>query len=150
MSEEEKNNIERLIKQNYIDNDDDIIGILKKTLNYINELEKENEELKEELEKVRKHEQEYENGDIFSAKQMHIIDEEQGKLLNRIKKLKRENEALEIIHETYKEVVDNGNFISKDKIKAKIKELEDKKEQYEEQPLIYHILKNQLEELLEE
>ena len=35
-------------------------------------------------------------------------------------KLKKENEALEIIHECYKEMVEENNLISKDKIREKI------------------------------
>lgn len=45
-------------------------------------------------------------------------------ILNLIEKQQKEIEALKIIHETYKEVVDKGDFISKDKIKEKIKELD--------------------------
>jgi hypothetical protein len=54
----------------------------------------------------------------------------------------------------YRTVIDKAqediNNEWKDKIRNKIKELENKKEQYSEQPLIYHILKSQLEELLGE
>lgn len=39
------------------------------------------------------------------------------------KKLKKENEALEIIHKSYKEMIEENDLISKDKIRAKIKEI---------------------------
>lgn len=61
------------------------------------ELQKENEDMREEL-------------------QMYV-DTPISKLKEENKKLKRENEALDIIHETYKEVIDNGDFFSKDEIK---------------------------------
>lgn len=67
-------------------------------------------------------------------------------IVNLIKKLQKENEELRvqgsIVYLDYK--------ILKDKIREKLERLENQKENYKEQPLIYMLLKNQYKELLEE
>lgn len=75
----------------------------------LNEYEKQQKEIKE-LEKHYKHEQEYINGEIFSAKQMHIIDEDyiskdkikeikEGIELNYFKANYTINEVIDILQE---------------------------------------------------
>lgn len=54
----------------------------------------------------------------------------------------------DFLNGSYKNLLDD--YIPKSKIKEKIEELEKRKDEYTEQPLIYHILKNQLKELLEQ
>lgn len=44
-------------------------------------------------------------------------------ILNLIEKQSKEIECLNVIHESYKEMVEENNYISKEKIKAKIEEL---------------------------
>ena len=56
-------------------------------------------------------------------------------LLNLIEKQQKEIEALKLIHETYKEVINKGEFITKDKIKNKIKEINETYEELEEDEL---------------
>ena len=51
-------------------------------------------------------------------------------LLDLAKQKDKEIECLNIIHESYKEMVKENNYISKDKIKAKIEELENQKRQW--------------------
>lgn len=73
-----------------------------------------------------------------------------------IKTQQKEIEALEIIHTTYKEMIEENNYISKDKIKEKIEhynnELEHIKngEEFENEKPMYYWGKVALEELLEE
>ena len=139
MNKEEKEAIEEVkkiinyIEDNYTCNcDREDKEYMEKVLNYIDKLQKENKKyidifnstekimngqertkdklLKENIELKK------ENEDMREELQMYV-DTPISKLKEENKKLKRENEALEIIHETYKEVVDNGNYISKDKIK---------------------------------
>ena len=67
----------------------------------------------------------YETENKTMKEVLNLIDKlqkENKELKDKNKKLKRENEALEILHEVYKEVIDNGDFISKDIIRNKIKE----------------------------
>lgn len=51
-------------------------------------------------------------------------------LLDIAKQKDKEIECLNIIHESYKEMVKENNYISKDKLKAKIEELENQKRQW--------------------
>lgn len=51
-----------------------------------------------------------------------------------------EIECLNIIHESYKDMVEENNFISKDKIKSKIEELE--KEQEDNRKSLYNAVNN--------
>ena len=78
------------------------------------------------------------------------------KLLNIIEKQQKEIEVLEIIHTTYKEMIEENNYISKDKIREKIEhynnELEHIKngEEFENEKPMYYWGKVALENLLEE
>ena len=79
------------------------------------EILKENRELKEQRKELN-----LENQALYESIKLEdseYLAKKYQRLKEENKKLKRENEALEIIHETYKEVVDNGNYISKDEIK---------------------------------
>jgi hypothetical protein len=69
------------------------------------------------------------------------------KLVNYIEKQRKEIEALEIIHNTYKEMIEENNYISKDKIREKISQL---KEIADEDNTDIYIKIDAYEELLEE
>ena len=69
------------------------------------------------------------------------------KLLNCYYKQQKEIECLNVIHESYKEMIEENNYISKDKIKEKLKKYSEKEEcTYKE--LIDFV--EEIKELLEE
>ena len=80
----------------------------------------------------------------------------------RIKELEEKVKELEYMYEnTKRELIARTNkyievleklkdSVPKDKIREKLERLENQKENYKEQPLIYMLLKNQYKELLEE
>ena len=55
----------------------------------------------------------------------------------KVKQLEKEIEALEIIHNTYKEMIEENNYISKDKIKERIDKYRKKIEKLHSQELWY-------------
>ena len=80
-------------------------------------------------------------------------------ILNLIEKLQKENKELKEKNDNnnvYKDLQEDltsllkKEFIPKDKIREKLERLENQKENYKEQPLIYMLLKNQLKSLIEE
>ena len=71
------------------------------------------------------------SGDIYTQDELNAI----GELLDLYYKQQKEIEALKLIHETYKEVINKGEFITKDKIKNKIKEINETYEELEEDEL---------------
>ena len=142
------NTLKRTIKNsNYCDSIG--IGQIEIVLNYIDKLQKENEDMREEL-------QMYVDTDVMILqKELKDSINARFELQRRIDKTQKENAELkeeikDLIEENHKHIDYIANMKKKheDKIRTKIKELENKKEQYSEQPLIYHILKSQLEELL--
>lgn len=75
-------------------------------------------------------------------------------IVNLIEKLKKENEEYKLLNANIEKanriIEGKEEYISKDKIREKLEILENQKENYKEQPLIYMLLKNQYKELLEE
>ena len=60
---------------------------------------------------------------LFNIKHSDGLEEAIETLLTAYEKQSKEIEALKLIHESYKEMIEENNYISKDKIKAKIQEL---------------------------
>ena len=78
-----------------------------------------------------------------------LFKDTKNKLEEIIEKQQKEIEALELIHETYKEVIEDieDRYISKDKIREKIEELNTMEIS---QDIYYDDIKEMFEELLEE
>ena len=78
-----------------------------------------------------------------------LFKDTKNKLEEIIEKQQKEIEALELIHETYKEVIEDieDRYISKDKIREKIEELNAMEIS---QDIYYDDIKEMFEELLEE
>lgn len=117
---------------------DDLANAITIILNLIEKQSKEIEELKKDkLELINKH-------------VVHLKDFE--KELREMRKVidtkNAEIECLNVIHESYKEMVEENNFISKDKIKAKIEYLL-KRYDSEEDFCSYDVVLSILQSLLE-
>ena len=88
---------------------------IKIVLNLIEKQSKEIEELKKDkLELINKN----------HVVHLKDVEKELREMRKAIDTKNAEIECLNVIHESYKEMVEENNFISKDKIKAKIEELE--------------------------
>ena len=112
MSEEERNKAYQFLQEldkngyKYTANGREIY-IVENVFNKIDQLQKEIEELK----KHKEHEEEYINGEVFSAKQMHYIDEhyiDKDKIRDKIKELEEDREKVRNIYEPSD---DDGEFI---------------------------------------
>ena len=98
-------------------------GYIKAVLNACKEAKNLIEKQSKEIEELKKDKLELINKNHV----VHLKDVE--KELREMKKVidtkNAEIECLNVIHESYKEMVEENNFISKDKIKAKIEELDE-------------------------
>ena len=130
--EEQQNKIASLQKEIKLMQSCDLAKVIKKQQKEIEELKKER--------------------DIYYYEWKHL----EANMITKIKDLEEKNaslqkeiEALELIHETYKEVIEDieDRYISKDKIREKIKELE---AMSISQDIYYDDIKEMFEELLEE
>ena len=89
---------------------------MEKITNLIEKQSKEIEELKKDkLELINKN----------HVVHLKDVEKELRKMREVIDTKNAEIECLNVIHESYKEMVEENNFISKDKIKAKIEEVKD-------------------------
>ena len=68
----------------------------------------------------------------------------------KVKQLEKEIEALEIIHNTYKEMIEENNYISKDKIRKKMREIMGYTISSSEERHCQNYAYDRLKELLEE
>ena len=129
MNEEERiiRSIKYIINQNYVDTEDDIIGILIKALNLIKKQSKEIEELKDFITKLQATKDRLDSYDKENTLEIEKLKKEIEELKDKNKTLKNlQNDTNRI----YIEMIERKNYFEgklqklEDKIKAKIKELE--------------------------
>ena len=115
---------------------------IEKIMYFIENQQKEIEELKKDkLELINKH----------HVVHLKDVEKELREMRKEVDTKNAEIECLNVIHESYKEMIEENNYISKDKIKEKIKELNNKNINADGISAIFNITKIQtLEELLEE
>lgn len=131
MTEEEKKAIDLLkFYEGFFKNigHEEEVKSIENIINLIEKLQKENEELR----KNQKYKKDFNGEKIFCL--------EYDKETLRDMVVEKQEEIKEL----------KSNSIPKDKIREKLERLENQKENYKEQPLIYMLLKNQYKELLEE
>ena len=103
-------------------------------------------------------------GDDISPKMaqniLNVIDKQQKEIeekriiifagAEKVKQLEKEIEALEIIHNTYKEMIEENNYISKDKIREILKDLDEFDTTFFNASTLKEATKKSLNDLLEE
>ena len=108
-----------------------VLNACKEAKNIIERQQKEIEELKKDkLELINKN----------HVVHLKDVEKELREMRKAIDSKNAEIECLNVIHESYKEMVEENNYISKDKIKAKIEELE--KEQEDNRKKLYNAVNN--------